>query len=305
MPQVNVYAGGTLDRAARRRGDARWLAARRDDPKTRYIAVWRGLCLVRGNDPPRAAFLSADAVARAASDGAPVALLGIRDESAHFAIDVSDLGDDPATEALAGAATFQDLRAVGGLMPAPEAALMAHARGLMHWHARHRFCAVCGRPSELREAGHQRVCTDPACAAEHFPRTDPAVIVLVSDGDRCLMGRRAEWPAGMYSTLAGFVEPGESLEEAVVREIGEEAGIAVRDVRYQSSQPWPFPASLMLGFYATAASTEITVDHNELEDARWFDRAALMRPAEGFRLPRRDSIARCLVEDWLSGEAGG
>ncbi|MCH9021119.1 MAG: hypothetical protein IIA73_12245 [Proteobacteria bacterium] len=178
MPRVNVYAGGTLDRAARRRGDARWLAARRDDPKTRYIAVWRGLCLVRGDDPPRAALLSPEAIAEIAPEAATVVLLGVSDGVAHFAVDLPRHAKVPAPGALIERGAFRDLRAIGGLMPAPEAALLAHARGLMHWHARHRFCAVCGRPSELRKAGHQRVCTDPACAAEHFPRTDPAVIVL-------------------------------------------------------------------------------------------------------------------------------
>ena len=191
------------------------------------------------------------------------------------------------------------LRTVGGLMPASDAALLAHARGLIYWHQRHRFCGKCGSPTETRAAGYMRVCTH--CAAEHFPRTDPAVIMLVGDQDRCLMGRRAVWPPGMYSALAGFVEPGESLEESVAREVREEVGIHIRDVCYHSSHPWPFPGSLMLGFYATAVNTEITVDRNELEDARWFHRDDLIRPAEGFRLPRRDSISRQLVDDWLNG----
>ena len=179
---------------------------------------------------------------------------------------------------------------------------MAHARGLIYWHQRHRFCSLCGSPAEIRDAGHMRRCGNADCAAEHFPRTDPAVIMLVADGDRCLMGRQAEWPTGLYSTLAGFVEPGESLEEAVAREIWEEAGITVRDVRYHSSQPWPFPASLMLGFYATATSTEISLNRDELDDARWFHRNDLRNPGEGMRLPRQTSISRRLLDDWLAGE---
>ena len=146
-----------------------------------------------------------------------------------------------------------------------------------------------------------RACTAPTCQTHHFPRTDPAVIMLVSCGERCLLGRQRVWPAGMYSTLAGFVEPGESLEDAVAREVREEAGVAVAEVRYHSSQPWPFPGSIMLGFHAEALSPALVVNRDELEDARWFSRSELLASPEdeSFRLPRRDSIARRLVESWL------
>ncbi len=300
MARVNYFAGTTLDWATRLRGDAAWLAARRDDPRSRYVAVWRGMCLVRGDDPPRAALLPPDVLGDRAPEAAPVALLGVIDGAAYFAVDLSLEEDDPAAGALAGHGAFRDLRAVGGEMPAAEAAMLAQARGLMYWHARHRHCGVCGSPTEARDGGHRRVCTDAACAAQHFPRTDPAVIVLVSDGERCLLGRQADWPEGRYSALAGFVEPGESLEETVAREVHEEAGIEVRDVRYHSSQPWPFPGSLMLGFHAAATTTELAVNHDELEDARWFHRDALRRPRKGFHLPRRVSISRRLIEDWLA-----
>jgi NAD+ diphosphatase len=171
----------------------------------------------------------------------------------------------------------------------------------MWWHARHRFCGVCGAPTESVEAGHVRRCTSPACGASHFPRTDPAVIMLVHDGDRALLGRQKIWPPGMYSTLAGFVEPGESLEETVAREVFEESGIRVAEVRYHSSQPWPFPASLMIGFHAAAASREIRMDQSELEDCGWFSRAELRDfGRQGKALPRADSIARRLIEDWLA-----
>jgi len=180
--------------------------------------------------------------------------------------------------------------------------MLAYARGILHWHRQTRFCGVCGSPTELREAGHLRVCTNPACAAHHFPRTDPAVIMLVSRGDRCLLGRKSEWPDGMYSTLAGFVEPGESLENAVAREVMEETGVAISNIRYHSSQPWPFPASLMLGFYATAETEEINYDPAELEHARWFTRAELADGGAGIRhRPRSDSIARRLIETWVAG----
>jgi NAD+ diphosphatase len=164
---------------------------------------------------------------------------------------------------------------------------------------------MCGAPTRSEEAGHMRRCTEPGCKAMHFPRTDPAVIMLVTDGERALLGRNKNFVPGMYSTLAGFVEPGESLEDAVAREVREETAIEVGAVHYHSSQPWPFPANIMLGFHAEATSTEITVDYGELEDARWFERDWLRRHADDdtFRLPRRDSIARRLIGDWLTGHA--
>ena len=301
MSRVNVYAGGMLDRAAPLRGDEAWVEARLADPAGRYVAVWRGRNLVEGDDPPRAVMLPHESIAPAITQDTPVVLLGMNGEVPYFAVGLSGGGDDPARGALAGHGAFHDLREFGGLIPAPEASLLAHARGLMYWHRRHRFCGVCGSPAVIREAGHVRQCGDSACGAQHFPRTDPAVIMLVSDGDNCLLGRQADWPAGLYSTLAGFVEPGESLEEAVAREIREESGVTVRDVRYHSSQPWPFPASLMLGFYATAVNAEVSINHDELDDARWFHRDDLLDPGDGMRLPRRDSISRRLVDDWLDG----
>jgi NAD+ diphosphatase len=198
---------------------------------------------------------------------------------------------------------FEDLRQVAAGLPANDAAILAHARGLMHWRLRHGFCGVCGHGCEPRSAGHAMVCT--GCGAQHFPRTDPAVIMLVVREDRCLLGHSTRFPkARMFSTLAGFVEPGETLEEAVRREVEEETAVKVGDVRYHSSQPWPFPSSIMLGFHAEGLSDEIAIDPEELQEARWFTLAELRDPeAHGFALPRRDSIARRLIEDWM-GHAG-
>ena len=301
MSRNNVFAGGELDRAAPLRSDEGWVAAHRANPASRYVALWRGFCLISGDDKPRAAYLDRETIDRIIPNDAILTLLGLEDDIATFAVDLSYFDDDPSQGALSGLGAFRDLRDFGGLMAGPEASLMAHARGLIYWHQRHRFCGVCGSASHIRDAGHLRRCGNQDCGADHFPRTDPAVIMLVADGDRCLMGRQTEWPEGLYSTLAGFVEPGESLEEAVAREIWEEAGITVRDVRYHSSQPWPFPASLMLGFYATATSTEITLNCDELDDARWFHRDELRNPGDGMRLPRPTSISRRLVDDWLEG----
>lgn len=196
---------------------------------------------------------------------------------------------------------------MASLLAPGEGELLAHARALAYWHRRHRFCGDCGHPTEGAQGGHVRVCSNPQCGRQHFPRTDPAVIVLVTAGERCLLGRQPSWLPGRYSTIAGFVEPGESLEAAVVREVGEETGVRVREVRYQSSQPWPFPASLMLGFRAVAEGEDIHLGDEELEDARWFSREELERAMEegALRLPGRISIAYRLIEDWFDEGSPG
>ena len=298
----NFYAGGPIDRRAHLRRDAAWVASRLTDPTTRILPVWRLQSLVVAGSAPSAAWLT-PGLAASLLDGRDIAFLGDVESVAYFAVELSQLDDPAPVTSLAEAATFADLRTVGPLMSRAEGALLAYARGLMNWHARHRFCGVCGSPTESAEAGHVRRCTNTACGASHFPRTDPAVIMLVHDGDRVLLGRQAAWPPGMHSVLAGFVEPGESLEDTVRREVLEEVGIVVNDVRYHSSQPWPFPASIMLGFTARARDTELKIDQDEIETAAWYTRDDLRRSPENetFRLPRRDSIARRLVEDWLAG----
>lgn len=294
----NVYTGSPLDRAGHLRDDTAWIEARLIDPASLFVPVWRAKTLVRNE--AEAVYLSAAAAWREA--GGPWAFLGLHGDRAVFALDISTL-DDPAP-LLPDAARFEDMRALAGLLTADDAAILAHARGLMHWRVRHRFCGVCGGGCEPRSAGHAMMCTQ--CGAQHFPRTDPAVIMLVHQADRCLLGHSQRFPSTtMYSTLAGFVEPGESLEEAVAREVFEESGVRVGPVHYHSSQPWPFPASIMLGFYAEALTDAITVDETELRDARWFTRDELRNhERHGFSLPRRDSIARRLIEDWLSHQTG-
>ncbi|HEV7517939.1 MAG TPA: NAD(+) diphosphatase, partial [Thermoanaerobaculia bacterium] len=225
-------------------------------------------------------------------------LLGLSAGVAHFALDLSRHEEDEVRRQLAG--DLVELRTIGALLDRDDAALLAYARGLLHWHSRHGFCGVCGGATVSRSGGHVRQCL--RCPAEHFPRTDPAVIMLVTHGDTCLLGHQRAWPERMYSTLAGFVEPGESLEEAVAREVREEAGIEVGAVEYHSSQPWPFPASIMLGFLARAVTTEIHRHDEELADARWFHRDELADPVNRpVQLPNPASIARRLIEDWLAG----
>jgi NAD+ diphosphatase len=305
MRQPNFYAAGGLDRVGHLRKDAAWLAARLGDETARFVPVWRAQNLVRDSaEGPQPILLTAVQVAAALAAAPEVALLGIEDGRAHFAVDLSAVEAPFDTLALDPAdLKFRDLRAFGPMLSPGEGALLAYAKGLTHWHSRHRFCGVCGHPTVSAEAGHVRRCTNESCATSHFPRTDPAVIMLVTDGDNCLLGRQKIWPPGMFSTLAGFVEPGESLEAAVAREVFEESGIEIEAATYHSSQPWPFPASIMLGFWATAKTREIHVDGLELEQARWVSRQFLLthRDDESFRMPRKDSIARRLIEDWLRG----
>lgn len=302
MPKMNFYAYGGLDRAAALRQQEEWLERSLMEPETRLVPIWRSRNLVAEGEEPKAVLLEPDA-ARGLIDGKRhTALLGIQDGVTYVAVDVSDLEEADAQQQFAPLGAFADLRSVGPLLARREGSLLAYARGLMYWQLRHRFCGLCGAPTLAKKAGHVLKCSNPECATEHFPRTDPAVIMLVEDGERALLGRAPRFADGMYSTLAGFVEPGESLEEAVAREVEEETGVKVSDVRYHSSQPWPFPSSIMLGFYARAESTAITVDPEELVDAAWFTRAE-MRDFEnvGKRLPRPDSIARRLIEDWIDG----
>ena len=307
----NVFSGVPLDRAALLRKDEGWLAARLGDPASRFIPVWQQQNVVLNGAEPRAAFYSRASLGELIDGGATTALLGVpaephNGEAAHFAVDVSAIAE---AELLAHApkATLMDLRQLVQIVPADEAALLAYARGILYWHARHRHCGVCGAVTASIQAGHERLCTDKACAAVHFPRTDAAIIVLVHDGEHCLLSRQTIWPKGMHSTLAGFLEPGESLEEAVAREVFEESGIVVADVRYHSSQPWPFPSALMVGFMARAVGGTLTVNTDELESADWYRRADLQNRTDddSFRMPGAYSIARHLIEDWLDGRLLG
>ena len=305
----NALAEPAVDRRSERRGDADWLARRLADPSSQLTAVWRERSLVfdahtgdRGPVPGTVATAEAAGLVDGAED---VVFLGEAEGVAYFSVDLSDR-EDPLAGPLRGAGRFVELRQVGAAMSGRGANLLAYARAMATWHRRHRFCGRCGAATASRNAGHLRVCT--ACGIEHFPRTDPAVIMLVhteaGDGGSCLLGRQASWPPGMFSALAGFVEPGESLESAVAREVREETGIAVDAVRYHSSQPWPFPTSIMLGFYATSPGGDVQVDTEELERAVWATRSELeyaLRARE-VRLPPPFSIARRLIDDWLRDE---
>lgn len=292
-----------------RRTDSEWLESAVADDRGHLIAVWRDRNTIDLDDHqyPRAIRHPLSLREHAAE----LVFLGIEDDSPLFAADYSHL--EPETVGRLFGANPADLRRYGPMLDDRDAALLSYARGMLYWHRNHQYCGRCGTRTVSRKGGHLRVCSNSKCRRSTFPRIDPAIIVLVEhprdDGGppRCLLGRTARFPAGVYSTLAGFVEPGESLEQTVRREVHEESGIRVGPVHYRASQPWPFPSSLMLGFHATATSSAIQRHDEELEDAEWFGIDALQKAGEwgdggGLCLPRHDSIARFLIQTWMDAQ---
>jgi NAD+ diphosphatase len=299
-----LFSGPFLDRRAELRDDPAWVSAARADPGTHYVLAEgprQLFSLEPGTDV--ALLRNGDPLVSVADDSALTLLGWFRGErTVLIEFETDALGSSPAT--LPQSTELRELRPLAPLLPNDSASLLAYARALVLWRARHRYCGVCGTLNLRTRAGHVMRCTRPGCNTETFPRLDPAIIVLVTDasGERALLGRQASWPEGRYSTIAGFVEPGESLEEAVAREVAEETGVEVGEVVYDSSQPWPFPSSLMLGFHAVARSEAITLRDGELQDARWFTRAdvAAGHPA----LPPPGAISARLIDAWFNRPDG-
>jgi len=289
----NVFSGPYLDRSAHLRRDAAFVAAALRDPATVIVPLWRARNLVREGDRGlSAAFIETTHTIRDELEDGELVMLGRFQGRVCFA---AEIGGEAAPD-LAPGARFDDLRSAGRWLQQDEAGLLAYARAMVLWRRRHRHCGACGAPTRAESAGHVMRCTADGCGTEHFPRIDPAIIVLVTDGERALLGRQAAWPAGRYSTIAGFVEPGESLEDAVTREVLEESGVAVIDSAYHSSQPWPFPSSLMIGFTARAHADSVPRPDEELEDVRWFSREEIASGTP--RLPPPQSVSFRLIEDW-------
>jgi NAD+ diphosphatase len=297
LPQnPNAFARSPLDRAAHHRRDAAWLVEALAAPTTRIVPFHQHRPFVTDDDKAVVVgWLGAHARASIAPKDAPMLFLGLDAEgSAHFAVTISE----PAP--LADIGRFDDLRALGPRLSHDELAAIGPAKAVFEWHARHGFCANCGAATEIVEAGWKREC--PACKAEHFPRVDPVCIMLPTHGGKCLLGRQRAWPRGMHSALAGFIEPGETIEEAVARETLEEAGLRVREVCLHSTQPWPFPHSLMIGAICEVEDDQVTIDTHELESARWFTRdearqLIATKHADAF-CPPPFAIAHQLLKTW-------
>jgi NAD+ diphosphatase len=284
------------------RSDPAWFDSALADERSRVVPVWNSRNLIAEGDPPgaggpRAAWLELGQIEPERRNSNDLILLGHINDSSFFAYEVEGI-DPPASP---DGTRYEDLRMVASMLPADEAGVLGYARAMVTWRRRHRYCGSCGAKTLPAKGGHVLVCANPVCRHEQFPRIDPAIIVLVSDAERALLGRQAAWPVGRYSTIAGFVEPGESLEDAVAREVLEETGVQVDRIEYHSSQPWPFPSSLMLGFVAHAVTHEVHLKDEELEDARWFTRAEIIAGTP--ILPPRQSISYRLIETWFDASA--
>jgi NAD+ diphosphatase len=312
MPRLDLgpkphlgYTDSRIDRAAERRNDDAWLRAAMQDRRAGSYVIGSELVVLKKSGATHDPLFAYDELP-ALGPALETIFLGLCDGAPRFGIGIAQ----DRAEALKARADLEviDLRsiAVGGLAAAEHLPPLAEAKAMLHWHARHRFCSNCGAASEVSQAGWKRQC--PACKTEHFPRTDPVAIMLVTDGARCLLGRSGRFASTMWSCLAGFLEPGEAIEDAVRREILEEAGIVCGRVSYLFSQPWPFPSSLMIGCHAEALSADIVVDRSELEDARWFsrDEAAAMllrRHPDGLTTPPPVAIAHHIIRDWVERDA--
>jgi NAD+ diphosphatase len=303
MEEIYCFAGNPLDRVSQRRQDAGWVASLLDHPHTRVLPLHGLKPQIRHSSAVALDWQSIEPWRRLIDGGSTSILLGVRDGQAYFALDAT-AANMPDTEP-----KVMDARALASVIDGGEAAIVAEARSLIDWHARHRFCAQCGTPSVVASGGWMRLC--PSCKAHHFPRVDPVVIMLAVRGERCLLGRGLRRPGARFSCLAGFMEPGETLEEAVRREVLEESGIPVGRVRYLASQPWPFPSSLMMGFLCEALSEEITIDPEELAEARWFEREEVRAMVERSRsddpipglatLPPPLAIGHQIARRWAFG----
>ncbi|HEY4124981.1 MAG TPA: NAD(+) diphosphatase [Rhizomicrobium sp.] len=299
------FTGNPLDRASEKRPDANWIEAKRRDPTTLILPMWRLQPFLRGPEsapaPLELGLMRPGLVDSLAGPDAPWVFLGLEGRNAMFAADISAANDPGNVGPLAGLGHFREARAAAMLMDGRDAAIMGQAKAMIDWHQRHRFCARCGTLTIIAEAGYKRVC--PNCGAEHFPRTDPVVIMLATHGDACLVGRGRQFPRGMFSALAGFIEPGETIEEAVRRELMEEVGVKVGRVTYYATQPWPFPSSLMIGCFAEAEGRDFKVDETEIAEARWLERDLARQllkgdSVEGLWVPPQIAIAHHLIKAW-------
>ncbi|GAB3831183.1 NAD(+) diphosphatase [Pontibacter rugosus] len=302
---MNYFSHNPLNRYSEIRADEARLESLWHDEKVRVLIVLNNLNLLTQN-AKEAALLSGAEAAGLAQVASIKVYLGSEGEVPYFALGFAAEQEEELTSLLSAGYALHDIRKVALHLSKEHGALLAYARGLVYWNLHHQYCENCASPTVSHEAGHVRYCTNEACKRHHIPRTDTAVIVLIAEGNACLLGRQQVWPTGMFAVVAGFLEPGETLEQAVAREAMEETGVSLQSVTYHSSQPWPFPGSIMVGFKAVAANRAIQVDNKELEDARWFTRDEIK---EGLQhstllLPPQFSIAFELIRDWFDAEEG-
>ncbi len=299
------FSGNPLDRGEVQRRDSTWLESAKKDPASKYLALHSLQIAVQrpAGGEPHLSWTSPDILDHLGWDAPEPVLLGIGDGVAHFAIDTS--ASDPATLGLEPNTGFEDARAIAAELPIAETGIIAQSKAQIDWHTRHQYCGRCGGETQPERGGQQRRCR--SCNAEHFPRTDPVIIVVIHDGDRCLLGQSRLWGirGSFYSCLSGFMDHGESIEEAVMREVQEEAGISLKDVHYHASQPWPFPSSLMIGCHAIPLTTEINFDAEEMNDVRWFDRDEILTAIAGrhqsLAVPGKIAIGGDLIRTWAEG----
>lgn len=301
----NRFTSVRLDRLVERRDDRRWLARALEADDARFVPLWRSRSLLARDDSGTLSVYLRPSEIATGELVQPPTLLGTDRKRTYFAVSITDRQRDEVLQ-LHPDAEFADLRRASIDMDAKHAGILAYAKALHYWQYRHTFCGVCGSPNRLTSSGHRLTCSNEECARQSFPRIDPAIIVLVTHQDACLLGRGPKWPPGRFSTLAGFVEPGESLEDAVVREVYEEARVRLGSIRYVSSQPWPFPASSMCGFYAEATSRDCEVS-DELEEVRWFTTGQLADAVKegSLTLSPTVSIAFQLLAGWYHKLGGG
>ncbi len=298
---TNIFAGNPLDRVSEHRADPEWIAKQLASPDALGLALWNGKPLVETAKAggTQIAYIPAGMAKELAGGPEKLLFMGLWQGVGVFAVDL-DGRADPADGPLDGLGRFEDLRIIAMTMPGTEAAIAATAKSMFEWRRKHRFCSACGQPSEVADGGWKRVC--PSCETQHFPRTDPVVIMLAVKGERCLVGRQAAWPKLMYSALAGFLEPGESIEEACARELWEEARLKTRSVRYHSTQPWPYPSSLMIGLIAEVENDDAVADQIELDEVRWMTRdetrAMLRGEVADAKAPGALAIAHQLIKAW-------
>jgi NAD+ diphosphatase len=303
------FAGNPLNRASEKRTDSNWVESRRRDPSSLALPMWRlqpFLAEPEKSGPPIALGLVRPGIAESlAGDEAPCIFLGLDGDQALFALDITAAKDPARVGPLVGLGSFCEARTAAQMVSLKDAAIIAQAKAMIDWHQRHGFCPRCGAPTKMMDAGYRRLCG--TCKAEHFPRVDPVVIMLATHGEACLVGRGKQFPPGMFSALAGFVEPGETIEEAVRRELIEEASVKVGEVTYYATQPWPFPSSLMIGCFAQAADRDVKADENELAEVRWLERSVAReliagKQLDGLRVPPPIAIAHHLIKTWALAE---